>query len=66
MTNVKNLLPALERCEDEIRKHKATTRAAKLNEATKKAIVAEMAPPELATHLKRNEDRYNTCAQITW
>ena len=29
---------------------------------SKKAIVTEMAPPELATHLKLNADRYNTCA----
>ena len=37
-----------------------------LNEATKKAIVTEMAPPELATHLKLNADRYNTYALMRW
>ena len=37
-----------------------------LNEATKKAIVTEMAPPELATQLKLNADRYDTHAQMTW
>ena len=37
-----------------------------LNEATKTAIVTEMAPPELALHLKLNADRYNTTAQTKW
>ena len=35
---------------DEIKKHKEITGSAMLNEGTKKAIVTEMAPPELATH----------------
>ena len=37
-----------------------------LNEATTKAFVTEMAPPELATHLRLNDNRYNTYAQMTW
>ena len=37
-----------------------------LNEATQKAVVIEMATPELATRLKLNADRYNTCAQMKW
>ena len=37
-----------------------------VNEATKRAIVTEMSPPELAAHLKLNADRYNTYARMTW
>ena len=58
------MLPALERWEDEIRKHYEITGAGTLNESTKKAIVTEMAPPEQATHLTLNADRYNTYAQM--
>ena len=36
-------------------KHEELTGTAMLNEATKKAIVTEMAPPELATHLKATQ-----------
>ena len=49
---------------DELREHEEITRAALLNEATKKAIVTDMAPPELATHLKLNADRHTTDAQM--
>ena len=31
-----------------------------LNEATKKAMVTEMTPPDLATHLKLDADRHST------
>ena len=37
-----------------------------LNEVTKKAIVTEKAPPEMATHLKLNADRYNTYVHMKW
>ena len=37
-----------------------------LNEANKRAIVTEMAPQELATHLKLNADRYSTNASEMW
>ena len=49
--------------EDEISKHEEVTGAI-LNEATEKVIVAAMAPPELATHVKLNVDRYTTYAQM--
>ena len=64
ITDVRELLRAPERLEDEIRKHEENTGAAMLNEATKKAIATDMAPPELATHLKLNAHRYNTYAQM--
>ena len=47
-------------------RHADVTGAALLNEATKKSIVAEMAPPELATDLRLNADRHNTYAQMKW
>ena len=50
MRDSKDLLPALERCENEIRKHDEIIGAAMLNAATKKAIETWMAPLELATH----------------
>ena len=59
---MKELLPALERWEDEIRKHDEITGAAMLNEATKKAIVTQMAPSELARHLRLNADRTDEMA----
>ena len=37
-----------------------------LDEATKKAIVTEMAPPEMATHLMPNADQYNAYAKMKW
>ena len=43
-------------------KHEEVEGLAMLNEATKKAVVTEMAPAQLATHLKLNADRYNTYA----
>ena len=52
IVDIKDLLLALEKWEDEIRKHEEITGAATLNKATTKAIVTEMASPELATHLK--------------
>ena len=64
--NVKDLLPALERWEDDIRELEEITEAAMLNEATKKDIVIKMAPPELAPHLRLNADRYNTYTQMKW
>ena len=39
---------------------------AMLSAATEKAIVTKMTPPELATHLKLNADRYSAYAQIKW
>ena len=41
IVDIKDLLPALEKWEDEIRKHEEVTGAAVLNKATKKAIVTE-------------------------
>ena len=41
IVDIKDLLPALEKWEDEIRKHEEVTGAAMLNKATKKAIVTE-------------------------
>ena len=37
-----------------------------LNEAIKRAIVTEMAPPQLATRLRLNADRQNTYGQMIW
>ena len=39
---------------------------AMLSAATEKAIVTKMTPPELATHLKLNADRYSAYAQMKW
>ena len=39
---------------------------AMLSAATEKAIVTKMTPPELATHLKLNPDRYSAYAQMKW
>ena len=50
--------------EDEIRRHEEITVAAMLNEATKKAIVTNLAPPALPTHLRLNADRYTTYAEM--
>ena len=58
MTDLKDLLPALERREDELRKRKEIAGAATFNEPTKKTIVTAMAPGELAMHLKLNADTY--------
>ena len=65
-TKITDVKEALERWEDEIRKHAEIIGAAMLNEATKKAISVTMAPPELATHLRLNADMYNTYAQMNW
>ena len=64
ITDEKDLLPALERRKDEIRKHEEITGAASLNEATKKAIATDMAPPDLAAHWKLNAHRHNTYAEL--
>ena len=51
---------------DGIRKHDEAMGETMLNEATKKVIVTEMAPPELAVLLKLNADKYSTHAQMKW
>ena len=51
VTDINDLLPALARWEDEIRKHEETPGAAMLDDATKKATVTET---ELVTHWKLN------------
>ena len=63
--DIKDLLPALERCEDLISKHEEIT-GSPMNEATKKATVSEMAPAGLAAHLKLDADRCSTYLQMEW
>ena len=46
------------------RRDRVSHRSCLLNQATKKAIVIEMVPPELATHLRLDADRYNTYAHM--
>ena len=66
VNQLKDLLPALEKWEDELRRQEDATGAPTLNEPTKKAIITEMAPEELSTHLRLNASKYATYDQMRW
>ena len=50
----------------ELRRQEEIAEAATLNEPTKKAIVTEMSPEELATPLIFHANKYATHAQMKW
>ena len=64
--NIGELLPAIERWEDELRRQEDVAGAPALNEPAKKAIVTEMVPEELGNHLRLNASKYQSYDQMRW